>query len=71
MNLEFVDCDATRLFHGIFELCVEFDSDVLTQSVVGFVSFRYGASAKANDFDMYAPNASFEDPLTHAQGYVL
>lgn len=70
MNLEFVDCDATRLFHGIFELCVEFDSDVLTQSVVGFVSFRYGASAKANDFDMYAPNASFEDPLTHAQGYV-
>ncbi|KAF3506520.1 hypothetical protein F2Q69_00000194 [Brassica cretica] len=29
---------------------------------------KYGASAKANDFDMYAPNASFEDPLTHAQG---
>ncbi|CAH8382161.1 unnamed protein product [Eruca vesicaria subsp. sativa] len=28
----------------------------------------YGACAKAKDFDMYAPNASFEDPLTHAQG---
>ncbi|XP_010491003.1 PREDICTED: uncharacterized protein LOC104768674 [Camelina sativa] len=28
----------------------------------------YGSCAKANDFDMYAPNASFEDPLTHAQG---
>ncbi|KAL0648703.1 hypothetical protein Bca4012_046994 [Brassica carinata] len=28
----------------------------------------YGSCAKAKDFDMYAPNASFEDPLTHAQG---
>ncbi|CAA7033897.1 unnamed protein product [Microthlaspi erraticum] len=28
----------------------------------------YGSCAKANDFDMYAPDASFEDPLTHAQG---
>lgn len=32
--------------------------------------FRYGSCAKAKDFDMYALNASFEDPLTHAQGYV-
>lgn len=35
------------------------------------IVFRYGSCAKANDFDMYAPNASFEDPLTHAQGYVM
>ncbi|KAL0888621.1 hypothetical protein Bca101_012604 [Brassica carinata] len=28
----------------------------------------YGSCATAKDFDMYAPNASFEDPLTHAQG---
>ncbi|ESQ40388.1 hypothetical protein EUTSA_v10014751mg [Eutrema salsugineum] len=28
----------------------------------------YGACANANDFDMYAPDASFEDPLTHALG---
>lgn len=45
------------------------DSDSLMR--VGVIVFRYGSCAKANDFDMYAPNASFEDPLTHAQGYVI
>lgn len=43
---------------------------ILMRVVALWDCFRYGSCAKANDFDMYAPNASFEDPLTHAQGYV-
>lgn len=33
--------------------------------------FRYRSSATPRDFEIYAPNASFEDPLTSAHGYVL
>lgn len=30
--------------------------------------FRYGSCATARDFEIYAPDASFEDPLMRAQG---
>lgn len=32
--------------------------------------FRYGSCATARDFEIYAPDASFEDPLMRAQGYM-
>lgn len=31
--------------------------------------FRYGSCATPRDFEIYAPNASFEDPLMCAHGY--
>lgn len=30
--------------------------------------FRYGSCASAKDFEIYAPNATFEDPLMRAEG---
>lgn len=33
--------------------------------------FRYGSCATSHDFEIYAPHASFEDPLMCAHGYVL
>lgn len=33
--------------------------------------FRYNSTATAKDFEIYAPNATFEDPLMRAHGYVV
>lgn len=33
--------------------------------------FRYGSTATARDFEIYAPDASFEDPLMRAHGYAF
>lgn len=33
--------------------------------------FRYASKAKPEDFEIYSPDASFEDPLMRAQGYEL
>lgn len=35
-----------------------------------FQMFRYASSATPRDFEIYAPDASFEDPLMCARGYV-
>ncbi|KAL0752418.1 hypothetical protein Bca101_034421 [Brassica carinata] len=51
------------LFVGKLQL-----TGMFSMSNVAVHEFEYGSCAKAKDFDMYAPNASFEDPLTHAQG---
>lgn len=40
-------------------------------SYVSVDCFRYGSCATSHDFEIYAPHASFEDPLMCAQGYVL
>ena len=40
--------------------------------IKGFAYFylRYGSCATARDFEIYAPDATFEDPLMCAHGYV-
>ncbi|WZZ37764.1 hypothetical protein YC2023_034023 [Brassica napus] len=58
--------DQAREFEG--KGACEFNQTRFSDQIMPHILNLYGASAKANDFDMYAPNASFEDPLTHAQG---
>ncbi|KAG2334736.1 hypothetical protein Bca52824_005916 [Brassica carinata] len=58
--------DQAREFEG--KGACEFKQTRFSDQIMPHILNLYGASAKANDFDMYAPNASFEDPLTHAQG---
>lgn len=35
------------------------------------IDFSYASRATPRDFDIYSPDATFEDPLMHAQGYAL
>lgn len=35
------------------------------------IHFRYGSCATPRDFEIYAPDATFEDPLMSAKGYAL
>ncbi|XP_057852909.1 uncharacterized protein LOC131063153 isoform X2 [Cryptomeria japonica] len=40
----------------------------LSRDIVPHILNLYGCSAKAHDFEIYAPNATFEDPFMSANG---
>ncbi|XP_028786131.1 uncharacterized protein LOC114742046 [Neltuma alba] len=40
----------------------------MSDDIMPHILRLYGSSATAVDFDIYAPDASFEDPLMHAHG---
>ncbi|OAY84679.1 hypothetical protein ACMD2_07174 [Ananas comosus] len=43
----------------------------LSELIIPHLLNLYGSSATARDFEIYAPNATFEDPLMRARGYEL
>ncbi|KAG0494178.1 hypothetical protein HPP92_005172 [Vanilla planifolia] len=44
------------------------DSGLVSESIMPHVLNMYGSRATAKDFEIYAPNATFEDPLMCAHG---
>ncbi|KAF5175500.1 Nuclear transport factor 2 (NTF2) family protein, partial [Thalictrum thalictroides] len=40
----------------------------LSDDIIPHILKLYGSSATAQDFEIYAPNATFEDPLMRAHG---